>query len=99
MKTYVDFLRQGLPTFEAAVEVEKTEEIIDRHITGLQIPIGVFGFYFYDKTETGKPVNVSPMHYVGGQVSVIDGQRVLEFKGDIVTSTFGLKPDDVLIAI
>ena len=97
MSTYVDFVRQGFPTLEPTTIVEETKEVFSRDTTGLQIPKGCFGFYFYDVIGKSKPTNVSPWHYVGGKVFEVDGKRTLEFRGDVVTSTFVLEDAAVLI--
>ena len=93
---YCEFLRQGLPTIEATLEVEEKRLVANRSTTGLQIPTGVFAFYFYDETD-GVRENISPMHYVGGEVLTRNGKRIIQFRGNTVTSTFTLRPEDILI--
>jgi len=97
MKTFVEFVRQGLPMLEASVVVERTGEVSNRDTAGLQIPTKAFGFCFYDKDDSGKIENISPVHYIGGEVSNINGKRVIQFRGNLVTSTFVLKPGDVML--
>lgn len=98
MKTFVNFLRQGLPTVEHPVEIEETREVSNRDTAGLEIPTDIFGFYFFDVCNNGKEENISPMHYIGGKVSIKEGERFLVISSGFVTSTFRLKPDDILVA-
>lgn len=95
--TYINFERQGMPIFESFTVVREKRLVNNRNLAGLEIPHGIFGFYFYDEEMPGKYTNMSSWHYVGGQVFQKDGVKYVKFNNGCVTSTFSLHENDILL--